>query len=118
MFAFYVYVNPLSKTSFLLFKGIGNIVDKHIEIIHKYDYLTTKKNFKKLRNYYDMVEKFGKRACYIVDEDFNIIDEKWYNSQEEIVERYNIKVSRLHKRAFKESDIVGSKKVMSIVNTK
>lgn len=109
-YAFYIYEkenvkdNPNVQSKYLLFKGIGNIVDDKVILNHKHDYLTTQYGFNKLRNYFDMKLLFGEYPCVVVDENMKIIDEYKYNSQDEIAEKYKIKVSRLQRKAFDEGD--------------
>lgn len=109
VYAFFIYTNPNTHVKYLLFKGVGLIENNKINILHKYDYLHTQYNFQKLRNYYDMVNKFGEKPCRLVDNDLNIVSDKEYENQNEIAKEFNIKISRLSKRAFNEKDVVSSK---------
>ena len=119
-YAFYIYEkenvkdNPNIQSKYLLFKGIGNIVDGRVILNHKHDYLTTQYGFNKLRNYFDMKSLFGEYPCVIVDDNMKIIDEHQYNSQDEIAEKYKIKVSRLQRKAFDENDTLKKAKKIKL----
>lgn len=108
VYGFVTYCNPNSrnKTKYLLFRGIGIVEDGVYKRIKKYDYLTSENGFTKLRNYYDMVDKFGNKPCVILDTDNNVISDVVYNSQDEIAKKYGIKISKLSSVSFSEKDTV------------
>lgn len=112
VYGFVVYNNPNAKNpnTYLLFRGIGVVDDGKFKRIKKYDYLTSVYGFKKLRNYYDMVLKFGTRPCVLLDIENNVVSSKQYLSQDEIVSEYQLKVSRLSNKPFSEKDITSKKK--------
>jgi len=119
VFLFNIYENSRTNTKYLLFKGVGNIANNgKIEILHKYDFMTSDYGYKRLRNYYDMLEKFGPHKCIIITSDGTRFDNISYSSQDEIAEKFDIKLSKLQKRAFSEKDIVGSKRILKMSNLK
>lgn len=117
-YAFCVYTNPNTQTQYLLFKGAGFVEGNKINILHKYDYLTTAYGYKKMRNYNDMVLKFGEKPCFLVDIDCNIVSDKKYQNQDKIATEFKIKLSRLAKKAFSEKDVVGTKRIIKMANKK
>lgn len=107
VFGFVIYnSNNKTNTNYLLFRGIGHVENKKFVRIKEYDYLTTYYGYKKLRNYYDMKDKFGERPCVVLNTDNEVISDKTYLSQKEIAEFYHIKVSKLSSKPFSNNDIV------------
>lgn len=113
VYCFLIYEHPKSGVRTLLFEGVANIRDNMPVFIHRYDYLTTSRGFKRLRNYYDMVEKFGELPCRIVDLDGAFVSDVVYEDQKEIQKTFELKSSRSFNRAFAEKDIIGSAKIMT-----
>ncbi|MGN0006375.1 MAG: hypothetical protein ACI37Z_10490 [Candidatus Gastranaerophilaceae bacterium] len=108
-YAFYIYENSYTHNKYILFRGVGTVENNIFTRIEKYDFLTTANGYQKLRNYYDMVKKFGEKPCIIIAEDGSVIFEKEYSNQKEIEEDFSVNVSTLYKRAFKERDIVSKR---------
>ena len=111
VFGFVIYQNPNTQIKYLLFRGIGFVKNNKYERIEKYDYLTSSYGYKKLRNYYDMFEKFGDKPCVVLDVDNNLISDIYFKNQNEIAEIFEIKVSRLSKKPFCEKEVANTKKL-------
>lgn len=108
-YAFHIYENPYTHNKYILFRGIGVVENNIFKRNEKYDFLTTANGYEKLRNYYDMVNKFGEKPCVIVAEDGSLVSDTEYSNQKEIETTFDINVSTLYKRAFKERDVVSKR---------
>lgn len=109
LYCFRILLNETKKTVLLLPAGVAIYNDGKLRHKNKDEYAFNQYGQVYLCNYYDLVKKFGKKPCVVVDEYYNPIFDHFFTDQKEIEDYLGIKTSELNSRAHKNNDIIAAK---------
>lgn len=120
LYCFRLILNESKKTVMLLPAGAA-VYDKNTGTLKR----KTSENYGfnqygqvYIRNYYDIVKKYGNRPCVVVDEYYNLVFDHLFADQRDVQEQLNIKTSELNSRAHNETDITAAKQEFRFYPTK